>query len=64
MMLYIFLDYYTYAKKLVDYNRHIGIYAFLKQSLIEFSNLKRLNLEILENLEGNRVVENSKKLRW
>jgi len=31
--------------------------------LIEFSNLKRLNLEILENLEGNRVVENSKKIR-
>ena len=51
------------SKKLVDYNRHIGIYAFLKQSLIEFSNLKRLNLEIIENLEGNRVVENSKKIR-
>ena len=51
------------SKKLIDYNRHIGIYAFLKQSLIEFSNLKRLNLEIIENLEGNRVVENSKKIR-
>ncbi|MDA9699045.1 3-deoxy-manno-octulosonate cytidylyltransferase [Flavobacteriaceae bacterium] len=51
------------SKKLVNYNRHIGIYAFLKQSLIEFSNLKRLNLEILENLEGNRVVENSKKIK-
>ena len=51
------------SKKLNDYNRHIGIYAFLKQSLIEFSNLKRLNLEIVENLEGNRVVENSKKIR-
>ena len=51
------------SKNLNDYNRHIGIYAFLKQSLIEFSNLKRLNLEILENLEGNRVVENSKKIR-
>ena len=40
-----------------------GIYAFLKQSLIEFSNLERLNLEITENLEGNRVVEHSKKIR-
>ena len=29
----------------------------------EFANLKRLNLEIVENLEGNRVVENSKKIR-
>ena len=51
------------SKKLIDYNRHIGIYAFLKQSLIEFSNLKRLNLEIIENLEGNRAIENSKKIR-
>ena len=51
------------SKNLNDYNRHIGIYAFLKQSLIEFSQLKRLNLEIIENLEGNRIVENSKKVR-
>ena len=51
------------SKNLIDYNHHIGVYAFLKQSLIEFSNLKRLNLEIIENLEGNRVVENSKKIR-
>ena len=51
------------SKKLDDYNRHIGIYAFLKQSLIEFSNLERLNLEITENLEGNRVVEHSKKIK-
>ena len=51
------------SKNLNDYNRHIGIYGFLKQSLIEFSNLERLNLEITENLEGNRVVEHSKKIR-
>ena len=51
------------SKNLIDYNHHIGVYAFLKQSLIEFANLKRLNLEIIENLEGNRVVENSKKIR-
>ena len=51
------------SRNLNDYNLHIGIYAFLKQSLIEFSNLKRLNLEITENLEGNRVVENAKKIR-
>ena len=51
------------SKNLNDYNLHIGIYAFQKKSLIEFSNLKRLNLEIVENLEGNRVVENSKKIK-
>ena len=51
------------SKNLNDYNLHIGVYAFLKKSLIEFSNLKRLNLEIIENLEGNRAIENSKKIR-
>ena len=51
------------SKNLNDYNRHIGVYGFLKKSLIEFSNLKRLNLEIIENLEGNRAIENSKKIR-
>ena len=51
------------SKNLNDYNRHIGIYAFKKQSLIEFSNLKRLSLEIIENLEGNRIIENSKKVK-
>lgn len=51
------------SKNINDYNRHIGIYAFLKESLIEFSNLKRSKLEIIENLEGIRVVENSKIIR-
>ena len=51
------------SKNINDYNRHIGIYAFLKESLIEFSNLKRSKLEIIENLEGIRVVENSKTIR-
>ena len=31
--------------------------------MIEFSNLKRSKLEIIENLEGIRVVENSKTIR-
>ena len=51
------------SKNINDYNRHIGVYAFLKESLIEFSNLKRSKLEIIENLEGIRVVENSKTIR-
>tara|TARA_Y200000002_G_scaffold31529_1_gene23256 strand:+ start:907 stop:1629 length:723 start_codon:yes stop_codon:yes gene_type:complete len=51
------------SKNINDYNRHIGVYAFLKESLIEFSNLKRSKLEIIENLEGIRVVENLKTIR-
>jgi len=51
------------SKKINDYNRHIGVYGFLKNSLIEFSKLDRSNLEIIENLECVRIVENSKKIR-
>ena len=51
------------SKKINDYNRHIGVYAFLKNSLIEFSRLERSNLETIENLEGLRIIENSKKIR-
>ena len=51
------------SKKINDYNRHVGVYAFLKNALIEFSRLDRSNLEIIENLEGIRIIENSKKIR-
>ena len=51
------------SKKINDYNRHVGVYAFLKNALIEFSRLERSNLETIENLEGFRIIENSKKIR-
>ena len=51
------------SKKINDYNRHVGVYAFLKNALIEFSRMERSNLEIIENLEGLRIIENSKKIR-
>ena len=51
------------SKKINDYNRHVGVYAFLKNALIEFSRLERSNLETIENLEGLRIIENSKKIR-
>jgi CMP-2-keto-3-deoxyoctulosonic acid synthetase len=31
--------------------------------LIDFSKLERSKLEIIESLEGNRIVENSKKIK-
>lgn len=51
------------SKKINDYNRHVGVYGFLKNALIEFSRMERSNLEIIENLEGLRIIENSKKIR-
>ena len=51
------------SNKVQDYNRHIGVYAFLKDSLIDFSKLERSKLEIIENLEGNRIIENLRKIK-
>ena len=51
------------SNKIGDFNRHIGIYAFTRESLIEFSKLERSKLEIIESLEGLRIIENSKKIR-
>ena len=41
------------------FNRHIGVYAFRKNTLINFSSLNRSKNEISENLEGNRAIDNS-----
>ena len=49
------------SNRIEDFNRHIGIYAFTRESLIEFSKLERSKLEIIESLEGIRIIENSKK---
>ena len=51
------------SKKIKDYNRHIGVYAFLKTALIDFSRQERSKLEIIESLEGIRVIENSNKIK-
>ena len=51
------------SNKIKDYNRHIGVYAFLKESLVDFSKLERSKLEIIENLEGNRIIENLRKIK-
>ena len=40
------------------FNRHIGVYAFRKNTLIKFSSLKRSKNEISQNLEGNRAIDN------
>jgi len=44
---------------ILDYKRHIGLYAFRYSSLVKFSKLERSKNEIIENLEGNRAIDNS-----
>ena len=43
--------------------KHIGMYAFKPNSLIEFASLEQTNLEIAESLEQNRWLENGKKIK-
>lgn len=47
------------SSNILDYKRHIGLYAFRYSSLDKFSKLERSKNEIIENLEGNRAIDNA-----
>lgn len=54
-----------YSKWVVKhlFYKHIGIYAFRKSVLMEITCLKRTNLEIAEQLEQLRWIENGYKIK-
>jgi len=43
--------------------KHIGMYAFKPEALIEFASLQQTSLELAESLEQNRWLENGKKIK-
>ena len=47
----------------VRYMKHIGIYAFRKQALLDFYSLPMLSLEASEKLEQLRYLEYGKRIR-
>lgn len=47
----------------VTYFKHIGIYAFRKQALIDFHNLPMLSLEETEKIEAIRYLEYGKNIK-
>ena len=47
----------------VKYMQHIGIYAFRKQSLLDFYHLPMLSLEASEKLEQLRYLEYGKRIK-
>lgn len=47
----------------VTYYKHIGIYAYRKNALMDFTQLPQGNLEKIEKLEQLRYLENGYKIR-
>lgn len=47
----------------IQYYKHIGVYGYTKQFLETFVNLKQTQLEITEQLEQLRAIENGYKIR-
>ncbi|MBI6118172.1 3-deoxy-manno-octulosonate cytidylyltransferase [Salegentibacter maritimus] len=47
----------------VTYFKHIGIYAFRKQALVDFYNLPMLSLESAEKIEAIRFLEYGKNIK-
>ena len=61
-----------FSRSLIPYERkelackiygHIGLYAYTKDFLIEFSKMKQTPLELTESLEQLRVLENGYKIK-
>jgi 3-deoxy-manno-octulosonate cytidylyltransferase (CMP-KDO synthetase) len=51
------------ASKRVEVLKHIGIYGFRKDSLIQFSSLSRSRLEVIEKLEQLRALASGIKIK-
>jgi len=47
----------------VSFYKHIGIYAYKKQTLLDFTNLKKSSLEQAEMLEQLRLLENGFRIK-
>tara|TARA_B100000686_G_scaffold355351_1_gene473234 strand:- start:14760 stop:15491 length:732 start_codon:yes stop_codon:yes gene_type:complete len=54
---------YNIDNRKSNYFKHIGVYAFRKNALIEFSKQIPTNLEKSEKIECLRYIENGKKIK-
>lgn len=57
------LSHHKTVPKPLRFYRHLGIYGYTKEFLIEYSNMEPTYLERLEKLEQLRVLENGYKIR-
>ena len=54
---------YNRSKESIKYYKHIGVYGFRKNALIEFYNSSPTRLEMIEQLEQLRYLEKGKKIK-
>lgn len=54
---------YNRSDEKITYHKHIGVYAFRKNALIEFTNSKPTELEKIEKLEQLRYIEKGKSIK-
>jgi 3-deoxy-manno-octulosonate cytidylyltransferase (CMP-KDO synthetase) len=47
----------------VTYYKHIGVYGFTKQALLNFSKLPPSKLELAEKIEAIRILENGSRIK-
>lgn len=52
-----------YPRNESQYYKHIGLYVYRKKFLLEFAKMKRTKLEICEELEQLRILENGYKIK-
>ena len=54
---------YNRLEKNITYYKHVGVYAFRKKALIEFTNSEPTKLEKIEKLEQLRYIERGKTIK-
>jgi 3-deoxy-manno-octulosonate cytidylyltransferase (CMP-KDO synthetase) len=52
-----------FERNRAQYYKHIGLYVYRKKFLLEFAKMKRTKLEISEELEQLRILENGYKIK-
>ena len=57
------LNHHVKIPQSLNFYRHLGIYAYSKEFLLEYSKMEMTYLERLEKLEQLRVIENGYKIK-
>lgn len=52
-----------FERNRTQYYKHIGLYVYRKKFLLKYAKMKRTNLEISEELEQLRILENGYKIK-